>query len=100
MPLYPHSILKKKPTEFPPVPFDLDLDEDRTVGGYQIDSIDNSSLDVIFPPASTASTTVTVNNVKNANNVIKNNNGNHGYDSFDDFDRPSTKPGIGLWVQD
>ena len=42
MPLYPQSILKK-PSEFPPVPFDLeDSNED-------ILEDDNDSLDVILP---------------------------------------------------
>ena len=42
MPLYPQSILKK-PSEFPPVPFDLeDSHED-------ILEDDNDSLDVILP---------------------------------------------------
>lgn len=40
MPLYPHSILKR-PTDFPPVPFNLDED-DREL-------LDNASLDVILP---------------------------------------------------
>lgn len=44
MPLYPQSILKK-PTEFPPVPFNLD-DNDH------LDIDDNDSLDIILPKAS------------------------------------------------
>ena len=43
MPLYPQSILKK-PSEFPPVPFDLEIDSHE-----DILEDDNDSLDVILP---------------------------------------------------
>lgn len=62
MPLYPHSILKK-PTEFPPVPFDLD---DNISEEIMIED-DNDSLDVILP--------------------------NRDLNDFSDFDRPTAKPG-------
>ena len=39
MPLYPHSILKK-PSEFPPVPFNIDEEDDEA---------DNESLDILLP---------------------------------------------------
>ena len=42
MPLFPQSILKK-PTEFPPVPFNLD---EKVVVS---DEDDNESLDIILP---------------------------------------------------
>lgn len=64
MPLYPQSILKK-PTEFPPVPFNLDED-DRASG--DLDN-DNDSLDIILPKQS----------------LLR--------DDFADFDRPRAKPG-------
>ena len=41
MPLYPQSILKK-PQEFPPVPFSLDLTE-------KVIEDDNESLDIVLP---------------------------------------------------
>lgn len=41
MPLYPQSILKK-PQEFPPVPFSLDLTEKAIED-------DNESLDIVLP---------------------------------------------------
>ena len=62
MPLYPHSILKK-PSEFPPVPFDL---EDN-LEDIMIEEDDNDSLDVILP--------------------------NRDLNDFSDFDRPTAKPG-------
>ena len=43
MPLFPQSILKK-PTEFPPVPFNLD---EKVV--VSEDDEDNESLDIILP---------------------------------------------------
>ena len=80
MPLYPHSILKK-PSEFPPVPFNLDeeIEElediiaargDHDVddgGGGAGDDDDNESLDILLP--------------------------NRDLNDFSDFDRPATKPG-------
>ena len=58
MPLYPHSILKK-PSEFPPVPFNLDEEiedlEDIIAAGECVDDgerdgdDDNESLDIILP---------------------------------------------------
>ena len=62
MPLYPHSILKK-PSEFPPVPFDI---EDNISEEIMIED-DNDSLDVILP--------------------------NRDLNDFSDFDRPTAKPG-------
>lgn len=69
MPLYPHSILKK-PSEFPPVPFNLE-DEDQEEDGEAVDDLldeaDNESLDIILPK--------------------------RDLNDFSDFDRPATKPG-------
>lgn len=65
MPLYPHSILKR-PSEFPPLPFDMNEDEDETYSLRQ-----NDSLDVILPNGTSRQQAM----------------------EFSEFDRPFAKPG-------
>ena len=68
MPLYPQSILKK-PTEFPPTPFNLE--EELLIAAaavaHEENEDDNESLDVVLP--------------------------NRDLHDFGDFDRPVAQPG-------
>ena len=69
MPLYPQSILKK-PQEFPPVPFSLDLTPSHLT--EKVIEDDNESLDIVLP--------------------------NRDLNDFDNFDQPTTKPGMKIFL--